>query len=388
MDTGDHLRFDAVPIGDYSETPQGFLRVPARLTRVGVLQYRLPDGSIRRELRAPEHVFSKQSLDSMRSAPLTDLHPHQFVTPDNVTELQKGVVSDNIKATKRFVEADIIVQDRELIEAVKRGDRRELSPGYTVKLDMTPGEYNGERYDAIQLDPRTNHVGIGPKDWGRSGPEVSLRLDSSEHSVAYEVVERNDDIHRVVEETPDLGGTTMAQLTLDGVEVEVKDGQEGIVKKILEEKQAKADEVSQNLDSISAERDELREQLQTLQQRLQLFEDPSHIHKLATERNKLESAASRFLQADLSRMTDKEIRLMALKAKHPDIKLDDKSDDYINARFDAMIETVSEDGKSLGEARSVVSQAANTAEVSIAEQARQKWLEHDPFVAPKPAHAH
>ena len=36
------------------------------LTRVGIFEYRRPDGSIRRELRLPEEVFAPESLASYK----------------------------------------------------------------------------------------------------------------------------------------------------------------------------------------------------------------------------------------------------------------------------------------------------------------------------------
>jgi hypothetical protein len=40
------------------------------LTRVGIFEYRRPDGSIRRELRLPEEVFAQESLASYKGKPV------------------------------------------------------------------------------------------------------------------------------------------------------------------------------------------------------------------------------------------------------------------------------------------------------------------------------
>lgn len=181
-------RFDFASIGKKpTRTSQGFLRIDANLTRVGVLLYRNEDGSVRRELRHPDEVFNADSLASIAAAPVTDLHPSDgLVTPDNVGDHRRGHVSDMVTTDsgKRFITAPIYVEDRSLIDLVERGDRRELSPGYTCVLDETPGNWNGERYDAIQRDIRYNHVALGPKGWGRSGSEVALKMDSG--LVSYE----------------------------------------------------------------------------------------------------------------------------------------------------------------------------------------------------------
>jgi hypothetical protein len=47
-------------------------------------------------------------------------------------------------------------------------------------LDFSaPGVWQGQHYDAVQRKIRGNHVALGPKGWGRAGPEVRLRLDSA-----------------------------------------------------------------------------------------------------------------------------------------------------------------------------------------------------------------
>ncbi len=67
------LRFDFNgSSGEFKRTPQGFLRVNARLTKVGIFKY---DGG--REYRSEEEVFRVDSLVSLKGAPVTDLHPSE-----------------------------------------------------------------------------------------------------------------------------------------------------------------------------------------------------------------------------------------------------------------------------------------------------------------------
>ncbi len=56
------LRFDFNgSSGEFKRTPQGFLRVNARLTKVGIFKY---DGG--REYRSEEEVFRADSLASLK----------------------------------------------------------------------------------------------------------------------------------------------------------------------------------------------------------------------------------------------------------------------------------------------------------------------------------
>jgi hypothetical protein len=153
--------------------------VPAALTREGVFLYRNPDGSTRREYRPAAEVFKADSLASLENAPVTDLHPSAMVDTKNYRELTKGHARD-VKQDGKLVAASVLVQDAELVSKVDKGERKEISCGYTCKLDMTPGvSPTGEHYDAVQRDIVYNHVALLPIGTGRAGREVALRLDAA-----------------------------------------------------------------------------------------------------------------------------------------------------------------------------------------------------------------
>ena len=63
------------------------------------------------------------------------------------------------------------ITDKAVIDRVMRGDVREVSAGYRVSYDATPGVTDdGEHYDGIQKAISGNHVAIVRR--GRAGPEV------------------------------------------------------------------------------------------------------------------------------------------------------------------------------------------------------------------------
>lgn len=173
------VRFDIASgeIGERRKTPQGGLIARANFTRTGVFKYTQPDGTIRRELRHPDEVFAKESLDTLAHAPLTIDHPDR-VTPDNYREVTYGHAGHAPHRAGKFVQGDLLVQDADAIKKADTGKLQELSCGYECQLDPTPGEYEGEPYDAVQRNIRYNHVALGPPGWGRAGPEVRLHLDS------------------------------------------------------------------------------------------------------------------------------------------------------------------------------------------------------------------
>lgn len=171
----DLSRFDGV-----EPSPGGGLRIPAAVTRVGVLEYEDAEGNRWGELRPEEEVFAEASLATLRGAPLTDLHPAGLVTSETWKRVAIGHVGDDVRRDGDFVVASVIVQDGLAVERVQAGERREVSCGYECDLDETPGEHDGVAYQRIQRRIRYNHLGLGPEGWGRAGADVSLRLDGAD----------------------------------------------------------------------------------------------------------------------------------------------------------------------------------------------------------------
>lgn len=169
----------AGPTRSVRATPQGGVCVEAAVARTGVLDY--SDGTRSwREYRPPEEVFAADSLATLRGATVTDLHPPKLVDPSTFATVTRGHAHDDVRRDGDLVVADLMVQDASLVAMVNAGERREVSCGYTCEVEQTPGVTPaGEKYDAIQRRIRHNHVALLPPGEGRSGPEVSLRMDGA-----------------------------------------------------------------------------------------------------------------------------------------------------------------------------------------------------------------
>lgn len=167
------------------QTPQGGVRVRARVARTGVLRYS-DGGRSWGEYRPPEEVFAADSLATLRGATVTDLHPATLVDPENFGELTRGHAHDDVAVEgDRFVAVSLSVQSADLCRKVLDGERRDVSAGYTCEVDPTPGvSPEGEPYDGVQRRIRFNHVALGPLGWGRSGSEVGLRMDGAAYEVS------------------------------------------------------------------------------------------------------------------------------------------------------------------------------------------------------------
>jgi len=185
-----------------AETRSGFLRFTGVFTRTGVFQYKNRDGTIRRELRIPEHIFADSHLDSLRMLPITDSHPDGFLTPDNAGDLQGGHVGERL-GRKPHEDVDLLVgsgmlTDGGLIEKAREG-KDQLSLGYFVNVRYEAGEHPvfGE-YDAIQTELEGNHLAV--VDQARAGDIASMHFDSDharmDGDVAMEMRQDDADVWR------------------------------------------------------------------------------------------------------------------------------------------------------------------------------------------------
>ncbi len=172
-------RFDRGAISpNWEKTPDGFLRVHGTFSRTGCLSYKRADGSTQVEYRPEEEVAHRDSILSLGGLPVTLEHPPELLTPANTRQYQRGSTGTEVKYDNGFVKGVVILTDAELIAAVERGDARELSIGYRVQIDRTPGvTATGEHYDAIQRRIVGNHLAVTRE--GRSGSEVRLHMDSA-----------------------------------------------------------------------------------------------------------------------------------------------------------------------------------------------------------------
>jgi hypothetical protein len=189
------FRIDAQHLGarPMRRDARGMLAVPAFVTCTGIFTYKRADGTVVRELRHPEDVFAPEHIESLRSASVTIGHPDQHVTPANASSLEAGVVL-NPRRDGNFVAAELSIRRADAIGKVERRELVELSCGYSLTVDPTPGVYEGQRYDQRQRGLVVNHVGLGPKGWGRAGAEVRIRADSGAELIVRPLVSFTDNI--------------------------------------------------------------------------------------------------------------------------------------------------------------------------------------------------
>lgn len=323
-------------------TPQGFLRVPAYVTRAGVLEYKRADGTTVRELRHPDEVFRPASLESLSAAPLTDLHPKEMVSPKNVRSLRVGHVGEAVRQDGHRVAATVTIEDEQMIALVERGERREISCGYACAIDATPGVWDGEHYDAVQRDIVYNHAALGPRNWGRAGSEVALRLDSGDAmtATAYGAPpERRDD------GTTDLpgGDAQMDHVTIrvDELDVQVPKQWAQVIEKALKQRDDALTERTKERDTAQGRLDALTKEHDEVKKQLTAAADPARVDAAVHARATLLEQARKVLPAEhkFDGQTPRQIHEAVLTKLDAKLDLKGKSDEYVSARFDHAIES-------------------------------------------------
>ena len=344
-------RYDFSPIEKYEVTPEGYLRAWASIARTGIQLYTDADGSVRREYRPETEVASPDSLASFAGKAITSEHPPVLLDAENTKDYQVGFSGTEVVYDNGFVKAVMTITDQDTIERIMRGDAREVSAGYRVNYDPTPGVTDsGENYDGIQKEILGNHIAVVRR--GRAGPQVKLHLDRQD--AADPSLITND-------EDPSM----TAKVNFDGAEFEVSesvalaitkeredakmsyedmkkkyDGMMSEASKMKEEMDAMQKEMKGKCDSAEGRADALAEQVEELNVELAAAKE-INLDSMVEERVALIEKAKPVLDAvyAFAGKTAREVMVDSIKAVRGDeLDLSEKSDDYVQAMFDTLSE--------------------------------------------------
>lgn len=342
-------RYDKSFIKDYGETPEGYLTVTVPITRPGVFPYQRQDGTVQMEAKLPDEIFSDRTIRSARSKPVTDEHPNEPVTIDNYQTYAKGMSHTDARVEDLKLYVSLTITDKDLIQKVYDG-KREISIGFMSDVVAETGTYNGQQYEYVQRNIEINHIAI--VDQGRAGPEVAIRSDS--------------DAWQINDNDEQGGNKNMAKYKIDEKEYEV----DSAVKSHIEKLQAQLDAAqtkAANVDTLQGRYDALEVKLQNTENELKEAKEKQmsadELDKKVEERVSLISVAKPLLgdSFDFTGKTDREIKEAVIATTKSEFKGDGKSDDYINAFFDATIEQVQSNGySSTGENNAFTGDAATT----------------------------
>ncbi len=313
-------------------TDEGFLIVPARISRVGIQEYpavamgitdKEPNAIIK-VFRPEEEVFSDQSLQSFANKPVTDNHPPELVDSKNAKQYSVGHAGPEVIKDGIFAKTILHINDADAISKIESG-KVELSNGYISDIEWIPGvTQNGENYDAIQRNIRGNHIAIVER--GRAGPDC-----------------------RVADNLPTEGDLSKMKITIDGVDYEVdaqtaqavgklqvrlRDAEE---KTLSEAEKAKAKEDEAEEAKKKAD-EEAEEKLKDAESKIPTADA---LDKLVAERTAVVDSVRKVMPDIEWEGKDADtLRKEVVAAKCSNVQMDSATPDYINARFDLLVENL------------------------------------------------
>lgn len=393
-----HFRIDVGQIEKPRLTPNGYLKADGLATRTGIFPYRTVDGSVRRELRLPDDVFNGDSLDTLKDIPITDDHPPMPLDTENTRHYSVGHTREKVEQMGDYIMVGMTITNGDTIRKVVNDGKRELSCGYLCDVEMTPGEWNGQPYDAIQRNIRHNHLAI--VDRGRAGPEAKIKLDQARadgYEVAFIIDEKEEPKKTLVGEPSvvasskaDEGKTKkegdrkmgLIKFKFDGIEYELPETLASFAKSVSEKMDAlsKANDALKalqgDLEKSKGRVDALEVELKNKNDEIEKVkkEQPSEKEILAKvkARNDVEEFAKKILgaSAKFDGLEIHQIKKEVVKKVFPSVSLEGKTDHYVDGMFDTVADGYRSDGqKNLesGIGKSVTTDSGNAVEV-----ARQK----------------
>lgn len=363
---------DKISIDKFTVTDEGFLIFSdAKIARTGIQEYYafelgLDDRdplTVVKVYRPEDEVFKQSSMDSFANSIVTNNHPEELVSKDNAKKFQVGYSGDTITRDNIFLKAKLIITDSQTIKDIEEG-KSEISNGYTSNMDFTPGiTPEGENFDVMQTNIKGNHIAIVER--GRCGPSCrvtdsltpekkpmpKINLDS----VDYEATEQ------VVQAVGKLQASHQTAVTALGDS-----------KKELDKVQAKSDQLTidhkNEIDAMQAKLDDAEKNKMTPEVLDGLIESRSAIIVVAKDTIKNFDAKGKDCE---------QIRKEVVAHVVGDsINLDEKSAEYISARFDAISESTGKDkSTSIGDALKQHAQHKDQSkDVVTSDQARENFM--------------
>lgn len=361
---------DAAAVEHPRVTGDGYLVADARVVRTGIQIYTgaevgKPELPTVRVYRPEAEVFSSDSLASFSHIPVTNDHPAEAVTADNWRTLAVGETSGEVLRDGHRLRIPLIVKDAAAVRAVQ-GGKRELSAGYTCDLAFEDGVTpSGEAYDAIQKNIRANHLAIVQR--GRAGSEC--RIGDAAAWGAAPITDADTKEGQMAD--------ALRKVMVDGLQVETTDAGAAAIDKLTKDKQAvetRLADAEKNHEKALATKDaELAKKDAEIDDLKGKVLDDAALDARVQARSALVDTARKIAKdVKVEGLNDAAIRKAVVTAKLGDAAVKDKTDAYIDARFDILAE---EAGKGRDPVRDALS--AGLEQPTTVNDAYSQMLERD-----------
>lgn len=325
---------DSVTASNVRRTADGYLVAEARVARTGIQDYLgteidpdnehgLRDKPIVKVYRPESSVFHKDAMQSYAYRPMTNGHPGgEGVNAKNWKDHAIGQTGGEVVRDGEFVKVPLVLMDAKAIEDYEAG-KRELSMGYGAEVVFQDGKTpDGEHFDVYLGPMKMNHLSLEHR--ARGGEK--LRIGDKQP-------------------TP-TGGHDMAdalrKFLVDGISIDVTEQGVQALEKLTKQLADAGINVQQLKDAhataLAAKDNELAKKDAEIDGLKSKQLSDADIDKRVQARADLITKAKSIADADYTGKGDAEIRKAVVIAKLGDAAIAGKTEAYIDARFDLLVE--------------------------------------------------
>jgi hypothetical protein len=161
IDRDGRLHVAATPISKATVNPYYGREIPA-WDELG-----LEPDRVYRLLRHPDELA--RAAPTFSGLPVLSRHV-PVSAADHRPDLVVGSTGSTVTFDGPYLRTELVIWSQGAIDGIETDRQRQLSSAYHYRADMTPGVFQGERYDGVMRDIVGNHVALVPE--GRAGADV------------------------------------------------------------------------------------------------------------------------------------------------------------------------------------------------------------------------
>ena len=335
---------------------------------------------------------------------VNDHPSEKLIDAENAKRLAVGYTGETVEEVYPYILANLVITDNKTVNEIKQKEKNELSLGYTCDLVEQAGMYHGEPYDCMQTNIRYNHLAVVKEARAGKEARIALdsakifekerfimskkddkkkkiKIDAQEYlvdnAVAHYMKKMTDEMTSMKE----AHEKSMAQndfLKENQKQPPSNAEEEGEMGKEEEEEnrgfemeddkeEEKEDEIGANgkeepdpVDMYGME-SHVRDLEPPSKMENHVVEEPKNkkyphdlpkitkvdsadVQKMVKNRVRLEKMAEKYLDKQtisrLDSLSDLDIKKKIIKSVQKNAELEGKSDVYINARFDSVVENL------------------------------------------------
>lgn len=327
-------------------TRDGYAVAEVRVARAGNVQeyYGRELGIDRHKVRIyrpVDEVFNRDAIASYAGVPITLGHPAGNVTAATWKDLAVGETGDDVLRDGEFVRIPIMLRDIKAITAVEDGVR-ELSMGYNATLRMEDGvSPAGDPYDAVMGSFKMNHLAVVKV--ARGGSELRIGDSANNWGASPVTDERNTDME-------------LRKVLVDGLQVETTEAGAHAITKLTKDLQTSAASIADlntthaaaiaAKDAVIAAKDkELAAKDAALDAAKAKIVSDADLDKRVAARSALIDTARRIAKdVKTDGLSDADVRRATVAAVLGDELVKGKTETYIDARFEILVEDAEKAG--------------------------------------------